>query len=855
MFNFSLKKTAVYQALKWEKLPLFKLAGIFTKIFFYLFVLCLFLFALFFIFQFLSSYFFLGLSIILLTVVLFFWQVSLFFETEVKSPEIEIPLSEALVEPQRYNLAEFLDFEAAKSIRAVIRFCKKRKINKISSTILFYSLLKESKIAQNLFWRLGLKPEDFQERLKNYIEKERREKRASDKFSQDFQKTIIEAAKTAQKRKKKDIRISPREILVGLSKHNPFFKDFLIKAEEFKEKDIENITRWSDYLERRKKERKKFWTKKNLSKHGSIGKDWASGYTITLDQFSIDWRDIVSTWYFKEIVGHGKEIKKIERVLTRSKINNALVVGSVGTGRKSIIQSLAQRIYQGRSLPNLNHKRMVELDLVSLLSQITDPEEVEATLDKIFQEVVKAGNVILIIDEFHKYVLVETFRPGAIDISGIIARYLQYPQFCFIGITTFTGLHKRIEQNPSLLELFEKVEVTEVSDLETIRILENMALSLEQKYDIFVTYPAVRKIVELSENYLPNLPFPKKAIDILEVAAAYIASKKDQRIILPSHIEEILSERTEIPIGKVREEEKKILLNLESLIHRRIINQNEAVAEISTSLRRARAEITPRERPMGVFLFLGPTGVGKTETSKVLADIYFEGEENMTRLDMSEFQEVSDIPRLIGSEGEIGLLTTPARENPFSLILLDEIEKAYPNILNLFLQVFDEGSITDGQGRKVSFMNTIIICTSNAGSEIIWKDVKQNKELNTIKDDLLGFFFEKGIFRPEFINRFDATVIFKPLSKKSLLGISQLMLNSLKKNLKEKGIEFEVTEPLKEKIVDLSYNPAFGAREMRRVIQNKVSNILAQALLSDEIKRGDKVEIDPKKFELIINKS
>ena len=286
-----------------------------------------------------------------------------------------------------------------------------------------------------------------------------------------------------------------------------------------------------------------------------------------------------------------------------------------------------------------------------------------------------------------------------------------------------------------------------------------------------------------------------------------------------------------------------MLLKLEDLIHRRIINQDEAVKEVSSALRRARAEVTIKKKPMGTFLFLGPTGVGKTETSKALSEIYFGSEEKMIRLDMSEFQSIQDIPRLIGSPGEEGLLTTPVRESPFSLILLDEIEKAHPNILNLFLQVLDEGHLTDGQGRKVDFKNAIIIATSNAAAEIIWEALKTNKKLDIIKDDLLSYLFEKAIFRPEFINRFDGVVVFKPLTKENLFEIADLLLQKLKKNLKEKEIEFVISSALKERIVELGYDPKFGAREMKRVIQNKVENVLALALLSGELVRGQKVEV------------
>ena len=255
---------------------------------------------------------------------------------------------------------------------------------------------------------------------------------------------------------------------------------------------------------------------------------------------------------------------------------------------------------------------------------------------------------------------------------------------------------------------------------------------------------------------------------------------------------------------------------------------------------------------MGTFLFLGPTGVGKTETSKALSAIYFKGEERMIRLDMSEFQNIDDIKRLIGEAGVEGLLTTPVRENPFSLVLLDEIEKAHPNILNLFLQVLDEGYVTAGNGRKIDFKNTIIIGTSNAGAEIIRQDIEKDKKMDIVKKDLLDYLFRKRIFRPEFINRFDAVVVFKPLTKVNLLDIAQLMLSKLKENLSEKGIEFLITKDLKEKIVELGYSPAFGAREMRRVLQDKVENVLARAILEGKLKRGNVVKVKPKDFSLII---
>ncbi|MBU3934534.1 ATP-dependent Clp protease ATP-binding subunit [Patescibacteria group bacterium] len=840
--NFNLKETAIFQALQWDRLLFLRFANFFKNTF-----LVLLIFSLFFVgLSFLGVLYIitaLRISFFFLMLFVVFWEVSLFFNTKIKNPKLSASPDEVIADFQKYNLAEFLNFESAKIVSNAVKFCKRRKVSEVSAMALLTSALKESEQIKYIFLRLGLNVDNVRQNLKNHLEKLEKNNLSGHEFSEDFELALIEAIKMAQKSNRQ--RVEARDILVGVSKAE-FFKDILIEA-NLKIEDFENITLWFDYLQKKIEEKKEFWSYENLAAYGSLGKDWATGYTVTLDQYSIDWRRMVRQWLFKAIIGHEKEIEQIQAALSKPDANNVLLIGEPGTGRESIIEGLARRIYLGKGLPEINHYRVVELDMVSFLSRTTNPEEVESILDRIFQEVVAAGNIILVIKEFHNYIGLEVQQPGAIDISGIIGKYLNFPQFKLIGVTTYSGLHTRIEKT-SISEMFTKIEVSEVSEAETIRILQNLAIELERKYKIFITYPAIRELVSLANRYIPNAPFPKKAIDLLRDTAVYIARSVKEKIVLPEHVAKIVSTKTEIPVGKVEFQEKETLLNLEKLIHQRIVNQEEAVKEISVAMRRARAGIASKKRPMGNFLFLGPTGVGKTETSKALADIYFGGEQKMIRLDMSEFQAISDIPRLIGKTGEEGLLTTPIRENPFSLLLMDEIEKAHPNILNLFLQVFDEGHITDGQGRKVMFTNVIIICTSNAGANMIWAAVKKNKPID--KENLLGKLFGKGIFKPEFINRFDAAVIFKPLSRENLLDISQLMLNSLKKNLKEKDIELIITDSLKEKIVELSYKPAFGAREMRRVIQDNVENSIAQALLSDQIKKGDSFEISADDFSI-----
>ena len=638
--------------------------------------------------------------------------------------------------------------------------------------------------------------------------------------------------------------------MTSLSKYDSVFKkilnDFKLKTE-----DIENLTWWLESIEEKIQKRKKFWGYENLMKRGTLAKEWTAGYTINLDKFSIDWTERIRQ-VLPETIGHEAEIRAMERILGRREVNNVLLVGEPGTGRKSIIHAITKRSILGESLPEINYKRVVELDVPRLLAELPSLEDVETTLDIIFQEVYSAGNIILVIDEFHNYIS-QVPRPGVIDITGVLSSYLHLPQFQIIAITTFAGLHQYIEQNPSVLALFDKVEVTEISERETLMFLENLVLFHERKSKKLVSYPALREIISMSGRYLPGLSFPEKAVGLLDEVMVYVVANTKDKVVLPAHVAKIITEKTQIPVGEVESKEKQVLLNLETLIHNRIINQEEAVKEVSAALRRARADFTVRKGPMGTFLFLGPTGVGKTETSKALSEIYFGSEEKMIRLDMSEFQALTDIKRLLGEIGQEGLLTTPVRENPFSLILLDEIEKAHPNILNLFLQVLDDGHLTDGQGRKVDFKNSIIIATSNAGYKIILEALKKISEWSGVKQKLLDFLFQEGTFRPEFINRFDAVVVFKPLSKENLLGIAELLLQKLKANLKEKGIEFVITENLKEKIVELGYDPTFGAREMRRVIQDKVENVLATALLKGEIVKGYRVEIEPENWQLKIN--
>ncbi len=844
-FN-NFKKTAIYRAVKWE--GFFNGSNFFNKTFFLIFIIAILIF----IYGFFQNFAqqtlsrLLGLSVFSLSFCIIFQILNNFFESKLKNPQLKYALKEVIKNPKEFNLSSFLDYEAAQTAKKALDFIKINKISQINSTILFYFLLEEKFFKINfIFSRLNLNIKEIKDWLKIKIfSKKNNFQRNENSQTED---ALFSIAKIAEKNKQKKIKIT--DLLIWIAEVDPFFEKILIKN-DLKKEDIKNLIYWALSLEEKIEDKKEVWKYRNLSKHGSLGKDWASGYSLTLDKFSIDWEQIIKKQGFKEIIGHEESIKACERILTRQEINNVLLVGEPGTGRSSIIQCLAQKAFFRESSPEINNKRIVELDLSSVITQTDSLEATEGLLEKIFQEVVEAGNIVLVIKEFHNFVG-QVARPGVVNISGIIEKYLRLPQFRIIAITNFAGFHRDIERNRTILDLFEKVEVSEITKRETILLLGGLIFNLEQKYKKFVPYLALRDIVEHSVRYLPSSPLPKKAIDILDETMVYVRRSTQSRLVLPEHVAKIISQKTQIPIGKIKLQERRILLNLKKLIHQRVINQNEAVDEVSSALKRARAGITIRKGPMGAFLFLGPTGTGKTETSKALAENYFGSEERMIRLDMSEFSNIQDVSRLIGSITEDGILTTKVKEKPFSLILLDEIEKAHPDILNLFLQVLDEGYLTDGLGRKISFEQSIIIATSNAGFQIILEAFKKENGFKNIKKRLLDELFKQAIFRPEFINRFDAVVVFRPLTKNNLLEIANLFLRKLRKNLSKKNIKFIITDDLKEKIVELGYNPTFGAREMRRVVQDKIENTLAESMLSKKLKKGDKIKIDSQTFQII----
>ena len=614
--------------------------------------------------------------------------------------------------------------------------------------------------------------------------------------------------------------------------------DFL-KEKGIEEEDFKLALGWIIRQEEEKYRRKRFWREENLFYFESPFGDLIYGYTPTLDAYS---EPLNALREYEKLIDRDDEINSLERVLSRGEQNNAIMVGEPGVGKMSIIQKLSRKIMRGESTSVLNHKRLILLDVNAALAGLNTTGEKEARMIQIFNEASWAGNIILVINNFHNFTAAGKEEEMAKkDISSIIAPFLKGGYFQMIAVTTYEGFHEYIEKNTALLKFFEKIEIKEPDEELTLKILMDSVREIESRVPARITVQALKEAIKKTGTYIVDTPFPEKALDVLEEAAIHTATKARERFVKPEHIDAIISEKTKVPLGTVEESEKEKLVKMEEFLHRRVVNQETAINEIASALRRSRLEIGSKKRPIGSFLFMGPTGVGKTETAKALAETYFGSEEAINWFFMSRFQGADAVEKLIGSKQKktTGLLANAVREKPFSLLLLDELEKADHRVLNLLLQVLEEGWLNDAYGRKINFRNQIIIATSNAGANLIRERIEKGIKPEEFKKELIDYVLNNGIFRPEFLNRFDAIIIYKPLSRQNLIDIARLMLNGLKRRLEEEKLYFNFGEDLVEKIADLGYDPENGARPMRRVIQKRIEDLIAKKLLRGEIKEKE----------------
>ena len=650
--------------------------------------------------------------------------------------------------------------------------------------------------------------------------------------------------------------------------------------------------------------------------------DRRSSKTPTIDQLGIDMTSQARSGILDPIVGRDDEIKRVLQVLSRRRKNNPALIGEPGVGKTAIVEGLAQRIVNGEVPENLLGKRLLTLDIGSLVAGTKYRGEFEERLKKIIEEIRTSGDCVLFIDELHTIVGAGAAE-GAVDAANILKPALSRGEIQTIGATTLDEYRKYIERDAALERRFQPITVRESTVEESIEILNGLRERFEEHHRLRITDNALKAAAEMGERYITDRFMPDKAIDLIDEASSRvrmrravapqnlkdamkeletIQEKKDSAIqhqkyelaaqlrdqeqklrdrigdlehgwhnqqsteqleVTEDDVAQVVGMWTGIPVQRIHQEESARLLEMESALHQRVIGQDEAISTISSAVRRARTGLKDPRRPIGSFIFLGPTGVGKTELAKALAEFMFGSEEALVKIDMSEFMERHSVARLVGAPPgyvgyeEGGQLTEAVRRKSYSVILLDEIEKAHPEVFNILLQILEDGRLTDAKGRAVDFRHTIIIMTSNVGASLLTQDARlgfnlrrssadTEKELAHQHEDMIRKIMNelKNTFKPEFLNRIDATIVFKALTQAEVHQICDLMMARIKSQLIEQQIELTVTAAGKDYLVEKGFDPTFGARPLRRTIQNLIEDPLAEGMLQGRFHPGSSVLVD-----------
>lgn len=591
--------------------------------------------------------------------------------------------------------------------------------------------------------------------------------------------------------------------------------------------------------------KERWWSKENLDQIPSVGASWGYGHTVLLDQYSRDLLDDPALYVERFKIGsREREVGLLETVLSRQLEANAILIAETGSTKMDVVYELVSKIKQGKVVPELKYKRPVLFQTGVFLAGFKDKSSFETAFLSLFNQVVKAGNILFIIDDLPN--LVKGAAALESNLAALLDPYLASSLTQVVALADTDAFYQVINPQPGLINRFEKIQVEDLSYDELVRMLEIKLLDFEFVSGVRITYPALTAIIESAENYFQDGGLQDKAVDLLvEIISAY--SSRLDADITKNDVYAYIKSKTNVPVGDIAEDEKDKLLNLESFLGQRVVGQKEAVGVVANAMRRARTAIRNPKRPIGSFLFLGPTGVGKTETAKALAAAFFGSDEAMNRLDMSEYQGPDALERLIGSftDNKAGVLSTMMRERPYGVLLLDEFEKTTDEVHNLFLQVLDEGFFSDMLGKRINIRNTIVIATSNAGSDFIWNLAEQGKNPADSRDQLVDQIIKNGTYKPELLNRFDGVVIFHPLLQEELNQIAGLMLKKLVTRLSTQGVDLQVTPELVSFVANQGANKLFGARPMQRFIQDQVEQVVAQKLIAGTVGRGSKISIAP----------
>ncbi len=699
----------------------------------------------------------------------------------------------------------------------------------------FFALLSSNKVA-NVFIRLGIPVQTLQAHLaKAFVASK---KNRVPVISEGVQQILFQAYEKAFVDHQEFVHVT--ELLITTVRQDEKIQELLYDLKVDKDK-LSNVIEWLRIRERLRWQYKKFHrAASRRSKHG-LDRAMTAIATPYLNSFSQDITIAAKYNNLSPCVARDKEIEEIFRIIEGGR-QSVVLVGERGVGKMSIVEGIAQKMVEEEVPKRLRDKRLVQLSTSSLMAGTT-LSGAQERLIRIMNEVSRAKNIILFIKNIHDLISISSNEGSeGLDVSETLSEFLGPGKFLTLATTTPEGFNQHI-LNSEIGSVLSRVDVKEMDDNQAIQVLESKVGPLEYKHQVFFSYDALSQSVVLAKRFLHDQNLPESAISIMTESASLVRNQKgENHLISADDVASIVGGKTGIPVASISEDESTRLLRLEEEMHKRIIGQDQAVKIVASALRRARAEIRSQKRPIANFLFLGPTGVGKTELAKTIASVYFGGEKRMVRVDMSEFQDKSSIYRLIGQPNRqgTGILTEAVRQNPFSLVLLDEMEKADPDVLNLFLQVFDDGRLTDSTGKVIDFTNSIIIATSNAATSYVQQQIEQGIELEEIRQDLIKGELKK-YYRPEFINRFDGIVLFKSLKRDEIKKIAGLMLKRVAKDLEKRGVGLRVEEAALESLAEVGFDPQFGARPMRRAIQEHVENQLAELVLGNKLNRRDVV--------------
>lgn len=695
----------------------------------------------------------------------------------------------------------------------------------VSSEIDLSRSLFESKIGQEIFARCGIiLPE-----LKKFIYSERAFVVAS---ALDFGGDFVDLAQYVSV-----IYDADKPLQNFLAGHSVNREEFIGAA------------RWVLDRTNQKQRKDRFWGRENLGAIPSIGTSWSFGVAADLGRFGLHFESETNLANLDlENNYRQREVLALEGILERKSEANAVIIDDDEKVVRDIVARFVKRIKLGICPPSLEYKEVIELDWPALVASFKERSELEKEILKIFNESIAAGNIIIYIRDLSGFVA--NLKAMGINLPSLVAPHLSHHNLPIIASATNADFHFFIETTPTLLEKFERI-IPDMAGLEaSVAATLEQVPAVESQYEVVFSYPAILTLVKSAERFVSLGEMPGKALDLLLEIAPWAVRRKIV-LIKENDIALFTSEKTGIATGAIKEKESAKIEHLEELLHKRVVGQDEAVKSVAAAVRRARSGVSSPNRPLASFLFIGPTGVGKTEISKALAESFFGDEKKMIRFDMSEYSGPEATSELLGdfTTGKSGLLSSRVRDYPYSVLLLDEFEKAARDVLDLFLQILDEGIFTDALGHQVNCRNLIIIATSNAGSDLIWDIMKTGKNLNESKDLVVDAIIKNKTFRPELLNRFDGVILFHPLQNNELRNVAKIGLQKLGQRLKEQDIELMVNDDILDFLVKAGADPQFGGRAINRAIADKVENLIAQKIVSGQAGPGSKIEL--KKEELI----